>query len=297
MVGGKLAPAAPPVVERVLHHAGCEFHYALRGDGPPVLFIQGVGLHGEGWRPQTAALAGRFQCLTFDNRGVGRSLPSFLAITVEQMAEDARAMMHAARWPSAHVAGYGLGGLVALQLALSQPARTRSLALICSFANGRSAEPLTARLLWLGLRSRVGTRAMRRNGFAARLVPPGHTMTAAIAGELPGLFGHDLARRPPIVHEQLRAMRDTNLLPVLPRLEGVPLLALCGQHDPIAPPSAAHEIVAAVPGSRLVEFADAAHGLPITHAAAVNELLAEHWSRAERSASASRDGLMGRGSD
>jgi pimeloyl-ACP methyl ester carboxylesterase len=266
------------------HHAGCTFHYALEGSGAPVLFIHGVGIHGDGWRPQVDALMDRFTCMTFDNRGMGRSQPQFLAITVEQMAEDARAMMHAAHWSSAHVVGHGLGGLVALQLALSQPYHIRSLSLLCSFANGRSSEPLTARLLWLGLRSRVGTRAMRRTGYLERLVPlkQGKPMfDESLLEELPGLFGHDLADRPPIVDAQLRAMRECNLVPVLGGLDEVPTIILCGAHDPIAPPSAAREIAAGIAGARLVEFADASHGLPITHADDVNTLLIEHLMSAE----------------
>jgi len=34
-----------------------ELTYELAGSGPPVLFIQGVGVTGEGWRPQVDALS------------------------------------------------------------------------------------------------------------------------------------------------------------------------------------------------------------------------------------------------
>src|SRR6185503_4142000 len=140
------------------------------------------------------------------------------------------------------------------------------------------AEPLTARLLWLGLKSRVGTREMRRKGYLERMVPPDpdDKVMDALADELPGLFGHDLADRPPIVDAQLRAMRESNLAPMLGGLERVTTLVMCAEHDPIAPPSAAREIAAGVPQTKLVQFANASHGLPITHASDVNGLLSEH---------------------
>src|SRR5262245_66574340 len=103
---------------RTLEHRGCRLAYDLRGDGPPVLLIQGVGVHGDGWVPQTDALASKFRCVTFDNRGMGRSVPAGGAITVEQMAEDALAVLDAEKIESAHVVGHSLGGLVALRLAL-----------------------------------------------------------------------------------------------------------------------------------------------------------------------------------
>ena len=34
-----------------VEHRGCRLAYRVRGAGPPVIFIQGTGLHGDGWRP------------------------------------------------------------------------------------------------------------------------------------------------------------------------------------------------------------------------------------------------------
>lgn len=36
---------------RTLDHRGSRSAYGVQGQGPPVLLIQGVGVHGEGWRP------------------------------------------------------------------------------------------------------------------------------------------------------------------------------------------------------------------------------------------------------
>ena len=40
----------------VLEHRGCRLAYKLVGKGPPVLFIQGSGVHGSGWGPQILSL-------------------------------------------------------------------------------------------------------------------------------------------------------------------------------------------------------------------------------------------------
>src|SRR4051794_31384796 len=121
---------------QTLDYRGCRLSYAVRGNGPPVLFIQGTGTHGDGWRPQVDELSTRFRCLTFDNRGMANSQPHAGPLTVEQMAEDARALLDTQGWASAHVVGHSLGGLIALQLALDAPRRVRSLALLCTFARG-----------------------------------------------------------------------------------------------------------------------------------------------------------------
>lgn len=269
-------------MKKSVEYGGCRISYEVCGAGPKVLFIQGVGVHGGGWRPQTEGLSARYSCLTFDNRGMGLSQPVGAAVTVEQMAEDALAVLDAEGWEAAHVVGHSLGGLVALQLALSERGRVRSLSLLCTFASGRAAAPLTPRMLWLGLRSRVGTRRMRRRGFLQLVLPPGAGVDyETLAEEMAGLFGHDLADQPPVVGAQLRAMRAADASPRLSELTGVPTLVVSAAHDPIAPPSAGRALAAAVPGARYVEASDASHGLPITHAGWVNRLLDEHLSAAE----------------
>jgi pimeloyl-ACP methyl ester carboxylesterase len=62
--------------------AGCRIAYEVAGSGPPVLFVQGVGVPGCGWKPQVDGLIDRFRCVSFDNRGIGASVPFDGPVTV-----------------------------------------------------------------------------------------------------------------------------------------------------------------------------------------------------------------------
>lgn len=268
--------------EQSVVHRGCRLTYRIRGDGPPVLFIQGSGLHGDGWRPQVESLARHYRCLSFDNRGVGGSQPSGAPITVEQMAEDALVLMDAQGWASAHLVGHSLGGLVAIHLALTARARVRSLSLLCTFSNGRDATRLSWGMFWLGLRTYLGTRRMRRRAFARFVLPP--TLLAesdAWAERLAPIFGHDLADRPPVVMKQLAAMRAYDATPHLPQLAGLPALVVGARHDRIATPAIVRALASCLPGCRFVEFAEAAHGVTIQCADEINALLHGHFSAVE----------------
>ncbi|HVJ81762.1 MAG TPA: alpha/beta hydrolase [Planctomycetia bacterium] len=266
---------------------GCPLAADLVGAGPPVLFLQGVGVHGSGWTPQTEALKDRFACLSFDNRGIGRSMPQGAPITVERMAADALAVMDAAGWESAHVVGHSLGGLVALQLALAARSRVRSLALLCTFSGGSCAAPLSPRMIWWGMRSRLGTRRMRRHGFLGLVLAPGSGEDRdELAARLAALFGHDLADQPSITSHQLRALRRADLGDRLGELAALRTLIVAAAHDPIAPPASGRALAAGIPGAEYLEVADASHGLPITHAAWTNASLAKHWLAAESRQSA-----------
>jgi pimeloyl-ACP methyl ester carboxylesterase len=264
-------------------HRGCRFSYQVDGSGPPVVLIQGVGVHGAGWTPQVEALRDSFECLTFDNRGMGQSQPRGVPITVEQMAEDTASLMDHLGWESAHMAGHSLGGLIALHLALTVPRRVRSLSLLCTCARGRDATRLPWRMLWLGLRSRIGSRRMRRRAFLQIVMPPQELAGAdpdVMAARLEPLFGHDIADQPPVAMAQLAALRAYDATPRLHEIVEIPTLVVSAAHDPIAPPRSGRALAEGIAGARYVEFGAASHGVPIQRAGDVNEVLLEHLRRA-----------------
>lgn len=261
-----------------LNVEGCRLAYSRDGSGSPVILIQGVGVHGHGWRPQLDALLPRHTCLWFDNRGVGESRPASRRVSVGQLADDVIALLDAQEWSDAHIVGHSLGGLIAQRVALSHPSRVRSLALLCTFARGRDAGA-NARMAWIGLRSRVGPRAMRRAAFLEILAAPGAIPAndrQRVAEDLAPLFGHDLADHSPVEMQQLSAMRAEDTTTELPRLGEIPTLVVSGGHDPIAPPRLGRQIATGIPGARYEELADQSHGAPIMAAATINALLSAH---------------------
>src|SRR3979490_3260491 len=104
-----------------LNIAGCGIDYRVGGNGPPVVLIEGAGVCGSGWGPQVDCLSTQYTCLTFDNPGRGQSLPAGELLTIARMAADTLALMDALGWESAHMAGHSMGGLIALELALTAP--------------------------------------------------------------------------------------------------------------------------------------------------------------------------------
>jgi pimeloyl-ACP methyl ester carboxylesterase len=267
----------------MLEVAGCRLSFRVRGSGSPILFVQGTGVHGSGWQPQVEAFEREHTCISFDSRGLGLSQPRGGMLSIERMARDGLAVLEAAGAGPAHVVGHSLGGLVALQLALLEPARVRSLALLCTFADGR-APARGAGLFWTGVRSRVGTARMRRHAFLELVLAPAALREVdrdALAQELAPLYGHDLAEQSPMVLAQIAAMRRCDLSARLAELAPIPTLVLSAAQDGIAPPALGRALAAGIPGARYVELPDAAHGAPITHAAQVNALLREHFAAAE----------------
>jgi pimeloyl-ACP methyl ester carboxylesterase len=261
-----------------LKRPGVDLYYETAGQGPPVLLIQGVGVVGEGWRLQVDALGQRFQTLIFDNRGIGKSTPCTGPVSIETMAEDALALMDAAGWESAHVVGHSMGGVIAQQLALDAPRRVRSLSLLCTFARGKDAARLTPWVLWMTLRTRIGTRRMRRRAFVEMLCPPGALEAVdidAVARRFGVLIGRDLADQPPILMKQLLAMARHNASARLGELRDIPTLVASAEHDRIALPSYGRTLANAIPGARFELLRDASHGVIIHAPDSINKPLTD----------------------
>jgi aminoacrylate hydrolase len=263
-----------------LERADVQLSYELAGQGPPILFIQGVGVTGEGWRPQVRGLQDRFQTLTFDNRGIGRSQPCRGPISIEAMAEDAHALLDAAGWESAHLVGHSMGGVIAQQLALDCPKRVRSLSLLCTFARGKDAARLTPWVLWMTLRTRLGSRRMRRRAFLEMLMPPDDLQGVELdelAAQVGLLVGRDLADQPPILMKQLRALGRHDALNRLPELRDIPTLVVSAESDRIALPQYGRTLAAAIPGARYEQITAASHGVIFQKAGQINQMLAQFF--------------------
>jgi 3-oxoadipate enol-lactonase len=119
---------------------GTELYYERRGEGEPLLLIQGLGgnsLHwGEGF---LGGLEKDFELILFDNRGAGRSAALDGEHTIADLAGDALGLLDALEIDRAHVVGISMGGMVAQELALAAPERVRTLTLGCTFPGGPEA--------------------------------------------------------------------------------------------------------------------------------------------------------------
>ena len=191
-------------------------------------------------------------------------------MTIERMAADALAVADAEGAGRFHLAGHSMGGLIAQHVAVTARPRVISLSLLCTFGDGKDGARLPPAMLMRAIRTRIGTRGMRRQAMLALVMAPERLATTdreRLASEFASLFGHDLADQPPIVMKQLKAMSTYGVTRGLDTLAGVPTLVVSGAHDSIARPALGRALAEAIPNARYVEFADAGHALPIECAA------------------------------
>ncbi|KAA1249019.1 alpha/beta hydrolase [Mycobacterium simiae] len=140
-------------------------------DDPPVLLIMGLGAQMLLWRTEFCEqlVSHGLRVIRYDNRDVGLStkterhrpgqplairlarswlgLPSQAPYTLEDMADDAAALLDHLELQHAHVVGASMGGMIAQIFAARFAERTKTLAVIFSSNNHRFLPPPAPRAL------------------------------------------------------------------------------------------------------------------------------------------------------
>jgi pimeloyl-ACP methyl ester carboxylesterase len=179
---------------------------------------------------------------------------------------------------------------------LEHPGRVRSLALLCTFGRAKDGARLTPWVLWMTLRTRLGSRRARRRAFLEMLFPKGYRPPEgeeALAARVSGLIGRDLADQPPIVMKQVRALSRHDASDRLGRLAGIPTLVVSGELDPIARPEYGRRLAEGIPGATFEVWPGTAHGLMLQQPDELNARLGRFLAEAE-TAAAARKGPGGR---
>ena len=98
--------------------------YELRGSGPRLLYISGSGGDLRS-KPSVfdGPLAGEFELLAYDQRGLGQTGGPDGDYTMADYAEDANGLLEALGWDRCLVIGVSFGGMVAQEFAIRHPER------------------------------------------------------------------------------------------------------------------------------------------------------------------------------
>jgi pimeloyl-ACP methyl ester carboxylesterase len=97
---------------------GIKIHYAIYGQGSPVIFLHGGLANTDYWGNQVPAVAAHHTVILMDSRGHGRSTRDARPYGYDMMADDVVALMDVLKIPKADVVGWSDGGILGLDLAM-----------------------------------------------------------------------------------------------------------------------------------------------------------------------------------
>lgn len=258
-------------------------------DDPAVLLIMGLGAQLLLWRKDFCEklVNQGLRVIRYDNRDVGLSskLPgarsgaplvprmarslvgvkSPAAYTLEDMADDAVALLDHLGIDRAHVVGGSMGGMIAQVFAARHAARTRSLGVVFSSNNRAFLPPPGPRQLLALLQKPADT---TRDGVIANSIrltriigSPGFPV-AEDKARAEALESYERSYYPAGVGRQFAAILGSGSLLRYNRQTSAPTVVIHGKADKLMRPSGGRSIARAIPGARLVLFDGMGHELP-----------------------------------
>jgi pimeloyl-ACP methyl ester carboxylesterase len=102
---------------------GITVHYAVWGDGSPLILLHGGLGNMEYFGGQIAELAKQYRVIAMDSRGHGQSTRNADPYSYGLMAKDVIGLMDHLKVDKASIVGWSDGGIIGLDIAMNQPDR------------------------------------------------------------------------------------------------------------------------------------------------------------------------------
>ena len=256
---------------------GVELYYETHGNGLPLVLVAGLGSDSQSWQPILDALSKQYLVITFDNRGVGRTGPQDVELSVPLIADDCVALIRHLGFSSVYLLGHSMGGLVALELATRFPDIAQKLIFAATSVPVSSRNKTLFRrwASWLesGMELEPWFRSIFFWLFSARFFEN----TVAVADTVRFAVEYPYPQSAIAFRNQVEAIANyscSGLAKVCPRT-----LVLGGQEDLLFPLANCARMAQEIPGATFKVIDNAAHSLhweePQAFAKSVLEFLAD----------------------
>lgn len=231
------------------------------GSGVPVLMINGIGAARAGWGMTAPDVARHFRTITYDNRDVGETGPGtddrFYRMKI--LADDAAGLLDHLGIAQAHIVGASMGGAIAQEFAATYPEKTRSVTIVCSWAQ---TDPWLAELweLWEHIFELQGPVEWHRTTWLWVFTHRWYRDPANLQNLIAGTVADRRLQTLEMYRRQSHAARRHDTLDRLGNITA-PTHVICGAEDIFTPLRYSQEIAAAIPGARLTVIPEAGHGM------------------------------------
>lgn len=250
---------------------GIRVRYDDVGEGPAVLLLHAFPLSGAMWWMQVAALRDRYRLIVPDLRGFGGTDAPPGPYSMDQLADDAAALLEYLGVGRVALVGLSMGGYIGFAFWRRHRDKVAALALADTRAGPDGEEGRAARETNARLAEEEGAAAI-----ADKMIPNlvAHGAPQHVRDELRQLI---LGNSPAGIAGALRGMAArSDSTPDLAGID-VPTLIIVGAEDGLTPPAEAEAMHAAIAGSSLSILPGAGHlsnmEQPGPFGAALRELL------------------------
>lgn len=254
----------------------------VSGDGPPVVFLHGIGGGRGNWRRQTEAIADSFTSFAWDARGYGESDDYVGPLAFSHFGDDLERLLDHFDIERAHLVGLSMGARILMNFAPRRLDRVASLTLCDCFYGFENALSPEKQAEYIELRERPLREGKTFADLAPRLIESLVSPNAdeAVRAELHRSI---LALRVDSYLKTLRASVTFDQADELATLT-VPVQLIFGADDQMTPPRIGDEMADLLPDATLAVLDGAGHLSnledPQGFNAVLQSFLARHHDRA-----------------
>lgn len=239
-------------MRRVILATGVELAVHEVGEGEPVLLLHAWGETHRTFDRLVPLLPRSMHLVVPDQRGVGESAKPAGGYTLHDAADDAIALLDALGLDACWLLGTSSGGYLAQKVAVDHPERVRGVVLVGAPSDLQRPLPVS----FVDVLSSFHDPVTRDDLNALNAALPLHT-------PVPDAFLEDQMNAALTIPKGVWAASFEGLLAAAPPIRSgtitAPTLILWGAQEDVLPASQAHELTAAIPGSRLVIYEDTGH--------------------------------------
>lgn len=253
------------VPTQTISTGGVDFKFRELGQhngGTPVVMLTHLAAVLDNWDPRIVdGLAARHHVIALDNRGIGASTGS-PASSMEQMADDAITFIQAKGFRQVDLLGFSLGGMVAQEIVLKEPALVRKMVLAGTGPAGGEGISTVAGVTFYDILRGFFTGQDAKQFLFFTRTPSGIEAGKAFLTRLQERTAdRDKDISVSAFMAQLEALRAWGKkAPADLSVVKQPVLVVNGDQDRMVPTVNTHDLARRLPNSQLIIYADAGHG-------------------------------------
>ncbi len=239
---------------------GIDLYYEIQGKGKPLILISGLASDSQSWQAVIKNLSRHYLVITPDNRGVGRTMPQNIEISIRQIVHDSVALIKHLGLSYVNLVGHSMGGFVALDLAIRYPDCVNKLILAgTSVSNSKRNNALFSD--WAScLESRMDLGMWFRTIFYWIFSRRFFENDAAVNDAVRFAIEYPYPQSAAAFRNQVKAMTSYDGTEDLSRVRAKTMV-ISGKEDLLFPTGESSDLARAIPRAYLSVISNAAHSI------------------------------------
>jgi len=235
-------------------------YYETYGNGPPLMLVAGLASDSQSWQPILPELANNYTVIVPDNRGVGRTEPQDIGLSMELMAGDCLALAQHLGLDKINLLGHSMGGQIAMEMAIRYPQSVDKLVLAATCSKNPERNNLLFNDWAVSLENGMDSRPWFRELFYWIFSRKFFENEIAVETAVEFAINYPWPQEAAGFRNQVEAIKSFDCTNKLSGIRSKTLV-VSGEYDILIPPEISKAMAGEIPDAAFSIINDAAHSI------------------------------------